>query len=81
MSIVVTLSAGSETLNDEPETACVPAATGRTGLWPAADDALMRYRCAVPDTASPVNSVCFADVERLMATNTVRPACALSVLA
>jgi hypothetical protein len=42
MSMVVTLSAGSDTLNDEPETACVPATTGLTGLWPAPGDALMR---------------------------------------
>ena len=76
--MVVTLNAGSDTLNDVPDTACVPAATGLTGFCPAAEEAPMRYRCAVPDTPRPVNSVCFADVARLMATNTVRSACALS---
>src|SRR5271170_1961461 len=37
--------------------------------------------CAVPETLCPLISVTFAEVERLIATNTARPGVALSKLA
>ena len=40
--MVVTLSAGSDRLSVEPETACVPTATGLIGFWPDSDAAARR---------------------------------------
>ena len=44
MSMVVTLSAGSVTVSEAPETDCVPAATGWMGLWPCAEAAVIWNR-------------------------------------
>ena len=43
-SIVVTLSAGSVTVTDEPLTGMVPTDTGTIGFCPWAEVAVMRYR-------------------------------------
>lgn len=78
--MVVTLSAGSVIVSDEPLTAIVPMDTGATGLCPWAVVAVIWYRCAVPERAAPLIAVTCAETERLMATNTVRPGVVLSVL-
>src|ERR1700682_3682802 len=80
-SIVVTLSAGSVSVNDDPLTAICPAATGWTGFCPCAEAAVIWYKCAIPERDAPLMAVTCAEVERLMATNTTRPGVELSELA
>jgi hypothetical protein len=66
---------------EEPLTAMVPMATGATGFCPWAEAAVIWYKWAVPDSVAPLMAVTCAEVERLMATKTVRPGVVLSVLA
>lgn len=79
--MVVTLSAGSVIVSEEPLTAIVRIDTGATGLCPWVEAAVIWYKWAVPERAAPLIAVICAEAERLMATNTVRPGVVLSVLA
>ena len=79
--MVVTLSAGSEIVRDEPLTAIVPIETGATGLCPCVEAAVIWYKWAVPERVAPLITVTCVEAERLMATKTVRPGVVLSVLA